>query len=77
MSLWYEKYFVLLTLAGAGLILYGVLFGYYRNFREMSYALYTMGAPKHTMGGLLLLNSLILCLPAAGLASGAQQFYRL
>ena len=70
MSLWYEKYFVLLTLAGAGLILYGVLFGYYRNFREMSYALYTMGAPKHTMGGLLLLNSLILCLPAAGLGLG-------
>lgn len=70
MSLWYEKYFVLLTLAGAGMILYGVLFGYYRNFREMSYTLYTIGAPRYTVCGLLLLNSLILCLPAAGLGFG-------
>ena len=75
MTIWYEKYFVLLTLIGAGVILFIVLFGYYRNFREMSYTLYTLGAARREILGLLLGNGLLLGVLGSALGFGASAIF--
>lgn len=67
-SNWYRKYFVLLALAGAGLILMVALFGYDRNFDAAAYTLYTTGAPRREVRRLFYLIHLLLA--ALGVAAG-------
>ena len=65
---WYRKYFVLLALVGAGLILMVSLFGYDRNFDAAAYTLYTTGAPRREVRRLFYLIHLLLA--ALGVAAG-------
>ncbi len=67
-SNWYQKYFVLLALAGAGLILMVALFGYDRNFDAAAYTLYTTGATRREVRRLFYLIHLLLA--ALGVAAG-------
>ena len=67
-SNWYRKYFVLLALVGAGLILTVALFGYDRNFDAAAYTLYTTGAPRREVRRLFYLIHLLLA--ALGVAAG-------
>lgn len=67
-SNWYRKYFVLLALVGAGLILMVALFGYDRNFDAAAYTLYTVGAPRREVRRLFYLIHLLLA--ALGVAAG-------
>lgn len=65
---WYRKYFVLLALVGAGLILTVALLGYDRNFDAAAYTLYTTGAPRREVRRLFYLIHLLLA--ALGVAAG-------